>query len=68
MVEPSGVADGDLAVDTDDVVADAPFVIWVVRGLGFGACGVGLLGCAASECSMGPLCVVVPSEFVELLL
>ena len=56
------------AVDTDDVVAGAPFVIRGVRGLSFGSGGVGLFRCAASECSMRPFCVVVPSEFVELLL
>lgn len=68
MVEPSGVADGDFAVGADDVVAGAPFVLGVVRGLGFGACVVGLFGCAAAECSVWTLCVVVLGEFVELLL
>lgn len=44
MVEPSCVADGDFAVGGDDVMADAPFVLRVIGGLGFGACGVGLFG------------------------
>ena len=70
VVQAAGVAEGELAVAVDGVVADSP--AGVVEGdAGRGCLGsglIGLLGCSASQGAVGPDGVVVVPEVVELAL